>query len=235
MMLPKVLVGVCTYEGKDYIWPEFKKGVENLTYPNFDVMIVDNSKGNAYSRKLKKDCKENGFMVKHITRAKNSRIAHADSLNTIRDYFLDNDYEYMLLLESDILPPVDIIQRQIATGKSVVGAIYFIGHAWDPKRAPKACLFDNVDGKSTRILTREEGWSMYGKGVQPIHGCGIGCTLVHKNVIEQFKFWWHLSNPPKHADVLFFADLENNNIPVYVNTDVVVRHQPSDWDKVKDI
>lgn len=232
--LPKVLVGVATYEGKDYVWEPFKENIEKFTYPNYDVMVVDNSKGNKYARKLKKSCGNNGFMVEHIARASNSRIAHADSLNHIRQYFLENDYDYLLLLESDTLPPVDIIQRQLVTGKDVIGCMYFIGHAWDPKRPPTACLFV-TEGKKTRRVEREEGWQLYGTGVQLIHGCGIGCTLVSRKILEQFKFWWHLSNPPKHADVLFFLDLQNAGIPVYVNTDVVVAHHPSDWDKVEDI
>lgn len=231
MKLPKVLVGVATYEGKDYVWPRFRDNLSNLTYPNYDVMIVDNGPNNKYARHIRKGC---DFMVKHIARAKNSRIGHADSLNTIRDYFLENNYDYLLLVESDLIPPVDIIQRLLTTGKSVVGSMYYIGHPHDHKRQPTACLFKS-DGKKTWRVTREEGWSMYGTGVQKIHGCGIGTTLVSREIIEQFKFWWNLSNPPKHADVLFYADLENAQIPVYVNTDVIVTHFPSDWDAVKDI
>lgn len=233
MKLPRVLIGVCTYEGKDYIWPKFKENLAQLSYPNYDVMIVDNGKDNKYARRIKKEC---DFIVKHIPRAINSRIGHAESLNTIRDYFLANNYDYLLLVESDLLPPVDIIERLLVTGKDVIGCMYYIGHHWDEKRQPTACLF-KVDPKTgkTRRVTREEGWKMYGTGVQPIHGCGIGTTLVARSIIEQYKFWWHLSNPPKHSDVLFFADLHNDGIQAYVNTDVIIPHYASDWDKVKDI
>lgn len=231
MKLPKVLLGVCTYEGKDYIWKPFKEHLEKLSYPNLDVMIVDNSKGNSYVRKLKR---ESNFIVKHTPRAVNSRVSHANSLNCIRDYFLESDYDYLLLVESDLLLPSNTVERLVASGKEVIGSMYYIGHPNDPKREPTACLFRTKDGKTER-MGREEGWEMFGSGVRPIHGCGIGCTLVSRSVVNQFRFWYHLGHPPKHSDVLFFSDLHNAGITAYVDTNVIVPHYPSDWDDVKDI
>lgn len=231
MKLPKVLIGVCTYEGKDYVWKDFKKNLESLTYPNYDVLIVDNSKSGKYAKRISKEC---SFQVKHLPRAVNTRIGHADSLNHIRSVALAKGYDYVLFIESDLLPPVDIIQRLITTGKDVVGSLYYIGHAWDKKRLPRPCVFLRKE-KTTRQLEESEAGDYFNKGVVRVHGCGLGTTLVHKSVLEQFAFWYNLSDPPKHSDVLFFMDLENDKVPVYVNTDLIVPHFPSDWDLVKDI
>lgn len=233
MKLPRVLVGVCTYEGKDYIWEHFKKAMESFSYPNYDVMIVDNSRSGKYAKKLRKESPKD-WVIEKIPRPENTRIGHEQSLNKIRDYFLSSDYDYLLIVESDLLPPMDTIERKLSTGCSVIGSIYYIGHAKDPKRAPSPCLFKRVNNK-TNILSAEEGWGMYGTGVRRIHGCGLGTTLVHRSIIERFPFKHYLGNPPKHADVLFFMDLENNGVPVHVDTDVIVPHFPSDWDYVEDI
>ena len=48
-MNPKVLVGCPTYDGKKYCLKEYAEALKKLTYANFDVLIVDNSKESGYS------------------------------------------------------------------------------------------------------------------------------------------------------------------------------------------
>ena len=103
------------------------------------------------------------------------------------------------------------------------------------------CLFvldktkGNAAGIGTRILTIQEGVSIFGTGLRMIHGCGLGCTLIRREIVERFPFWTDNTLDNKHHDVYFYLDLHNARIPVFVDTDVLVKHKPSRWDDVKDM
>lgn len=239
-MTPKVLVGITIYEGKDYVWDKFYENLRKFTYPNFEVLIVDNSSNKAYYKKLlKKTKKHPNTKVVHVDRGGTSREAQARSLNYIRDYFLDNNFDYFLSLESDLLPPTDIIERLISHNKLVVGCIYLIGYAHSESQPPRPCLFGvkpNPNGGFTGTFNYppEEGFGFFGNGVVPIHGCGIGVTLIARKILERFRFWYDLNPPIKHSDVLFYMDLHNNGYVVYVDTDMIIPHYNSEWDLVTD-
>lgn len=241
MTVPKVLVGVVTYEGKDYCWNKFYKALKNLDYPNFEVLIVDNTRSKRYYKELVKRTKKDDFItVERAERGENSRVAHANSLNVIRQRVLEGGYDYFMSIESDLTPPSDIIQRLLSHRKPVVGCIYMIGYPWSKKYPPQACLFqkesDGNGGYRTKRLDHDDGWLYFGAGLQPVHGCGLGTTLIRASVLKDVKFWYYIGNgEPKHSDVLFYRDLDELKIPVYVDTDIVIPHYNSSWDLVKDI
>ena len=52
-MKPKILVGCPTSDHKEYCLDKYLEGIKALTYPNFDFVLVDNSKEEKYYNKLK--------------------------------------------------------------------------------------------------------------------------------------------------------------------------------------
>lgn len=240
---PKVLVATTIYEGKDYVFDLFYNNLKKLDYDNYDILIVDNSRTKKYYSKLKRK----GVPVVHVNRGLNSRVAHAKSLNKIREVFLKGDYDYWLSVESDLIPPVDIIQRLMGHDKPAVGCMYTIGYADSKSEPPRPCLFvtEQIPGEKdsfgrqqlrTRNLNPEEAYPLFGSGVMPIHGCGIGTCLIKREILEKFPFKYELNTPKvMHSDVLFYMDLHNAGIQNYVDTDVIVPHHNSNWNLVKDI
>jgi len=239
MSFPKVLVGVTTYEGKDYIWKEFYANLLKLSYPNFEILIVDNTRNDKYYRKLLKRTKKDfNVRVVRVERGENSRVAHANSLNKIREVVLSEGYDYFMSIESDLLPPSDIIERLMSYKKEVVGCLYQIGFNGSETQPPRPCLFEvdrlpNGD-MSTKNLSPSEGYSCFGMGVRQIHGCGLGCTLISRSLLDKFPFWYYLEDKIKHSDVLFYLDLHNAHIPAFVDTDIFIPHYNQDWKLVKD-
>ncbi len=47
-MNPKVLVGCPTSDYKEECLEEYAEAVKNLSYDNYEVLLIDNSKGNEY-------------------------------------------------------------------------------------------------------------------------------------------------------------------------------------------
>jgi hypothetical protein len=235
MILPKVLVGVTVYDGKEYIWDKFYENLTKLNYPNYDIFVVDNSKNNHFAKKLKKQ----GVNIVHIQRAETSRESLTNAQNVIRDKVLSEGYDYLLFVESDLIPPRDIIQRLLVHNELCVGCMYYIGYDYSKDQPPRPCLFtvnkkDNGE-LETKNLSPQEGWSFFGHGLVKLHGFGFGTTLINRKLIEKFKFWFTLDTPVKHSDVLWYMDLHNNGYSAYVDTDLVIPHWNSDWKHVKDI
>ena len=50
--LPKVLVACPTYSGMSYCLDRFIERIKDLSYANYDVLIIDNSEGEEYFNKL---------------------------------------------------------------------------------------------------------------------------------------------------------------------------------------
>lgn len=233
--MPKVLVASPIYEDKEYIRKRWVQQIKNLDYPNYDYLLVDNSKTLDYTRRLKRE----GVRIVHVNRGDNSRDAIATSMNLIRKKVIDGHYDYLMSIESDLIPPKDIIQRLMRHNKPVVGSIYLIGFANDPKQPQRACLFQtkmNEKGMmETYNCTPQESLAMMNTGLQPCHGTGLGCTLIKKYILDTYKFWYDPRFTNKHPDVYFFMQLHNDGVQAYVDTDIHVYHQPSRWTKVKDM
>jgi len=229
---PRVLVGIVTYEGKHYIFPKCYEAVHNFDYKNYDVIIVDNSKTLSYKNKL---LREGYKKIHHVNRGKNSRDALSDSQNYIRKYFLNNNYDYLLLVESDLIPRPDTLSRLINHDKPVVGSLYFIGA--DKIKMPCVFLLDYKKDKGvmgTRLIKPKEINSYVYKGLKKVHGCGFGCTLIRRDVVERFVFWTDERFDNKHSDVYFYMDLQNEGVPVFIDTNVIVPHFPTKWEDVED-
>lgn len=237
MGLPKVLVGIVTYEGKDYIFPTCYAAVSQFNYPNYDILIVDNSATLDYYHELI----NRGYnKVVHIKRAKNTRDTLSDSQNYIRKYCIENDYEYVLFVESDLVPPADVIQRLLSYEKRIVGSVYWLtGKTLNGTPAHIPCIFfthvkEGVNVTHTRIIKPNELEGFLQTGLRLCHGMGLGCTLIERSIIEQFPFWTDERFDNKHSDVYLYMDLHNAHIPVYIDTDLIVPHFPSDWGQVID-
>ena len=120
-MLPKVLVGCPTYDGMNYCLERYVNSVKKLNYPNYDILLVDNSASKNYAKKIKKM----GIKVVHVDRTSNPKEIVADSRNVLRQKALEGNYDFLLSLEQDVIPPKSIIQRRLKHNKKIVSGIYF--------------------------------------------------------------------------------------------------------------
>lgn len=242
---PRVLVGITTYKDKHYMMPKCYNAVRNFKYPKdaYDVLIVDNTRDSGrYANKLKRLGMRR---VIHIDRGENSRVALARSQNYIREHALQNGYDYVLFVESDLLPDPDALMRLILHGKSIVGSWYYIGH--DIKLP---CIFLNAhvgafngtrqlgirleeDGNK-RVPQFNEVGEWWQSGLRECHGCGLGCTLVARSIIEKYPFWTDPRFDNKHSDVYWYMNITNDGHKVFVDTDVNIPHFPTKWSDVKD-
>jgi hypothetical protein len=126
----------------------------------------------------------------------------------------------------------------MAWGKPVTSGLYEIG--FEEKGTRRFCLFVRhkyeTGSMGTRIISEEENKKLQHtkEGLLKIHGCGVGCVLVRREIIDRFPFWTDERFDNKHSDVYWYMDLENKKQEVFVDLSVRCDHHNSDWGKVTD-
>jgi len=195
--IPKVMVGVVTYSGKDYCKEEFMSRVRSLTYERYIVEVVDTTSFEGNSRK---------------------KIYEGYEL--LREHFLTSDCDYLLTLEADIIPPRYIIEALMQHQKDVVGATYMIGK----KKVRFPCISlgfmkRKINGKYERQINFMRADDLDGNLIM-CEGCGLGCCLIKRKVFDKIKF--RLGDV--HCDTLFHEDVKNEGMITWVDTGILCRH-----------
>ena len=104
MEFQKVLVGWPTAEVKSYCLADYPNGIESLTYPNFDVCIIDNSKTPEYFNKIKIKAEKfeqanekNFFVIRAGIEIEKARKRLVFCRNLLRKKVLDEGPDFFFL------------------------------------------------------------------------------------------------------------------------------------------
>jgi len=167
---------------------------------------------------------------------------------TVQDA-LPADPEWLLFLDSDVVPPVDVFARLRRHDKPVVSALYYVDGEM-PK--PAAWLLDE-DDKPTTVGVNDQGNLIVDddgdpKILQPgadglfrVGAIGLGCALVHSSVFEEIdKPWfrwtkgyekhpWDLRHergqPGVSEDFFFCHRLAEAGYDIHLDTSVTCAHE----------
>ena len=224
-----------TADKKDYCVDEFIDQIKTFTYPLYDIFIIDNSADPKHVKKFW----DNGIKAVHEPINGNFKQELARHQNIIRNYFLNGDYDYLLMLESDVFAGECIIENLVSYadvyGASIVTATYEIRKGEDV-----LCLTSTSDRRAVRsekILTREHGYSIMGQGTIPLRhllvdpdaritATGIGCTLFGREVMEQVEFRTDLKlNANAYSDTFVFTDAIKLGYEVLINSNLICEHK----------
>jgi len=189
------------------------------------VLLADNSPTpKNYKALLKRGI--NCIYVK--PKQKVNQVFITESHNEIRKYAIRHGYDYILHLETDIIPPVDIIERLLLGQKQVISALYFVdegpySHLMVQELEPTELQYQHT----RNVQAPFDILKCTGK-VEQVYACGLGCILIHKNVFERIPFRW-LTGSPTHADTAFALDLKLAGIPQWVDMSIICQHRNMSW------
>ncbi|KKS83713.1 MAG: hypothetical protein UV59_C0033G0011 [Candidatus Gottesmanbacteria bacterium GW2011_GWA1_43_11] len=121
----RVLIGTPIHISKDYCMERWLENVSKIEYPA-NLLLVDNSPGFEYVKKVKAYCKKadvKNFQIVHLDfdqgmgrDEKDKRIEAAQEI--IRQYVLTHDYDVWFSWECDQIIPTDTLDRLIKLLKS---------------------------------------------------------------------------------------------------------------------
>ena len=224
-LVPKVMIGIPTYDEKNYCLPQFLDNISKFSYPKdrIELFIADNSKDNKNALMFNKKYGIKAFWKDYSDMTLWEKLA--DTHNQIRRHFLESKCQYLLHLESDVFPPSDIIERLLWARKPIVNGLYQIADA----SARSLCIkLDDKEMQTSQIMKSYyniDGFHHYwveGK-VQPTYIAGIGCCLMKRKVMQHFEFraGGQDGNPP---DTYFAEDLRTAGVQNFVDTSAICFH-----------
>jgi len=223
--MKKILVGCPTSDNKSYCLKEYVEGIKKLPYKNHDILFVDNSKSQAYSKKIR----SMGFKVIKDYYKENARDRITSSRNIIREEAIKN-YDYLLSLEQDVIPPADIIGRMLKHGKEITTGLYFTYKTEGSTRKIIPLLWI-LDGKQLRNLTEEEAFQ--DKTIE-VEAAGLGCMLISREVLEKIKFRYEKESEA-FDDMWFCKDAKEKGYKITADTSIRCKHliKRWSWEKIK--
>lgn len=229
MRYPKVLVCTPTSEKKNYCEAEFLKQLKSISYPNFDVLIVDNSPTQHHSLKL---CRNHRLNVLHVSpKNKPSMQFIAESYEAMRRYAIEKNYDALLTLESDVFfKTPDIIQELMKHNKLVISAIYPIRHGAASFFLLQQRFENYLPVTEPDILNLEEGSDLIfiDGTVKEVTASGLGCCLIRKEVFTKIPFRF-IAGENYHNDTFFYIDLFAMRIKNFVDTALICEHKNQPW------
>jgi hypothetical protein len=233
--MKSILLACPISEYKDYILPQWLDYIKTLIIPegySLSYLFVDNSLDIRHFRKLK----NNYFDIKYRPPYKNERLNDTmkSCLNIIRKKVVEEEFHYFFSLECDIFPPKDILINLLNHKEAVVSACYNIGFN-DTRRLmlqyPNPKENGTIDVKNVSLM---EGFKAINGDLIKVYGCGIGCTLIRWDVLENYLFRTDPSLEV-HADTFFHVDLYERNFESWLDTSIFCRHYNSSWNAIKKI
>ena len=156
----KVLIGTPIHQDKDYAMEKWLENVSRLEYPA-DFLMVDNSVGLDYVKKIKGHCKKyriKQYQIKHIDipqfQSTDEKIGR--SREVIRQEILSGDYDAWFSWESDQIIPANSLDKLV---KIMTAGNYAMVHlnSWSRNQSPS-----------------------------PI--ADFGCCLIHRWCLEKYGF-----------------------------------------------
>jgi hypothetical protein len=129
----------------------------------------------------------------------------------------------LLHLESDVFPPLDVIEDLISANKRVVGALYHIELGEQSKLMIQGIEGFGMAHRETFNLD-ESDLSFVDGTVKPVFSCGLGCVLIHRSVLEKVPFRFE-GDGSVHPDSIYYGDLNQQGIRVWAHTGIYCEHE----------
>jgi hypothetical protein len=154
-----------------------------------------------------------------------------DARNSIHNTFLEQtEATHLFMVDSDVLPPPDTIERLLAHDKPVVGGVYFKKEKFKIRDAngnvsiiqrPTVYDFNRFDEEKQKYFFHER--LKVGKGLEKVDGMGAGCWMIRRDVAEAVgKSPFSLDFGGE--DLTFCKTIERAGFPIYVDWDLQCAH-----------
>jgi hypothetical protein len=223
---PKVLVAAPQASVKNYCFLDWYLNIKKFSYPenSIDIFLADNSDTEENAKLIESF----GIKVKHIP--KNGRgivEVMAECHQACLDYAKDNDYDYLLHLETDVFPKHNILIELMGHNKSIACGLYNIFDG--AYRAPMIRLIEPKNDGYMRAYGLMNDQANYIDGsLIEVYSGALGCCLIRKDVFDKTKFR-SVEGVDQHPDTWFAQDMYEKQIPIYVDTKALCEHRSKSW------
>lgn len=153
----------------------------------------------------------------------NGRQNHLHQYQRGREVFLAGRYDAMLVIESDIIPPVDTIKKLMALNADIAYGVYRF------RVSNVVNIFERYHPGARNIgeslsIHPHKLYRAVQKGITPCSGAGLGCILIRRHVLEAIEF---RRNAPYtvHCDTWFTIDTYRAGYSMMADMSVICGHK----------
>lgn len=193
---PKILIGIPGFAG---IQPEVQESMMGLIFragrdlTDYDVAVAIPTKREQF-------------------RARNHLVRQA----------LDNECDWLLMLDDDMSVPPNLLSRLIAHDKDVVGALYYQrGGAFHPVIMRR---HENEIGEFRGEFYSPLDPVIKNPGLHEVDIIGGGCMLFKVNVFKKLTepyFWWEATSG---TDIAICSNLKKAGVSIWIDTTIELGH-----------
>lgn len=228
---PKILIAAPQNRVKDYAMQEWYDAVKALDYPKkrIGIFLADNSEDSSYAQELNK--KYNIDVVWSPPAGRSIVARMAESHNLCRDHALKHGYDFLLHLETDVLPEPDTLLKLVLCRQNIVAGLYQIRGTNHPRHIMAQLVepHPNAFRAVTYTVEKDACWLVDGT-VHEIFHAGLGCILIHRSVLDGFTFRYD-DKVEVHPDIFFAQDMHMQGNPIYLHTGTFCKHwNQQSWD-----
>ena len=153
----------------------------------------------------------------------NGYINHFHQYERGRNYFLRGDYDAMMVIESDVIPPSDTLKRLVALDCDVAYGCYLfqseVVNVLERYKQPARNMGESLTGRGL--------WeAALAQGIVKCSGSGLGCTLIQRRVLEAVPFRFRDKGP--HCDWPWTEEVYRAGFSMMADTGVLAGHKMPD-------
>lgn len=232
---PRILIGAPTSNLKAYCFESWLDNALLTNYPGeWKIVLYDNSDQasvdyqNAYYKSKYGDGGKFECFLSDIRFCKHMVAKLAKGHNDVRKYAIDNNYDYLWHLESDIYPKPHFLQELVLKKLPVVGAIYYRDLGRFRRLMLQQRLFRSHNNiKSQNCSPDDDLHFVDGKTKEASH-IGLGCMLIRKDILERTPFRY-VEGVKVFSDSFWAEDMYKAKIKVMADTSLICSHLNSNW------
>jgi hypothetical protein len=233
--LPKILVSCPTASAKNYTALEWMLNTQKFTYPNYDVIVFDNTDDNGlnadYLNELANSNGISNYQAIHYSTNKHESVIErmCISHNHARELAINNGYSHLFHLESDVICPIDTLQNLYIHNKSVCGGLYYRDSGISRKLMAQRRIYRSSRNVATENFLPNEDIDFIDGNLKTIAAIGLGCVLIDLKTLKKIPFRF-VPNVDIHSDSYFSEDCFRNNIKIFADTNIICKHNNENWD-----
>ena len=225
---PKVLLCAPQHSSKMYCWMPWIERVYSLSYPNFEIFIADNS--DTMDNVSYMNTFDRVTAVYTPDRKKGLLQRINDSHKQCVEYAKKNKFTWIFHLETDVFPPIDVIERLMCRKRPIIAGCYDIEFGKNRKSVIqiKEGLPRTVHGTNVFEDIIDEEALFFDGTVKEVFRAGLGCILIHLDVFKALSFRV-IKGINIHTDSIFAGDCFTLHKDIVVDTSIMCNHYNQEW------
>ena len=147
----------------------------------------------------------------------------ARARNKICNNAIENNYDYVLMVDSDVILPSYTLNKMLNDPKPICLGCY-------PRKNTKTGVFEVFKlGQQDYVNTFDYGEITSLSGKVEIKGGGFGCSMIDVKILQDlshpfFKYVEYESGATLSEDLYFCSNARDKGYQIYMDTDVICGH-----------